>query len=481
MNEDDRKRREPPLFVDLDGSLVANDTLDESLAGLLTSQPHLLLMLPWWFLRGRAHGKRRLAGLYSPDPAQLKYHPEILAFLREEKAKGREIVLATAADETVARRVAAHTGLFDAVLASDGQTNLAGEKKLTAIINHAQGRKFAYLGNSGVDLPIWRAAGQVLVATRGPALLGRLAAAGLRPQRVFSWPRPRLAALIRLLRPHQWAKNLLLFVSLALAHLLGDPLLLFAVFRAFAAFCLCASAAYIANDLCDLEADRQHPVKRHRPLAAGLVSLRQAALAAGILLAGGLAVALSVNQELALLVSGYLVATLGYSLWIKRLVLLDVVTLSLLYTARIVAGSAAIGIKTTPWLMGFSIFIFLSLALAKRYSELRRLQLESGPGRAAGRGYSTDDLEQLAIFGGASGYLSVLVLALYMHSPEVARLYGHIRFMWLICPLLIYWISRLWLLARRGILDEDPVVFTLRDRASYLVGAAIVGLLLLSL
>jgi len=470
------------LVVDLDGTLVLGDTLDESLAGALKRMPHLIFVLPFWLLRGRAYFKRQIARYCLPDPSCLPYHPEIFDFIKQQRARGREIVLATAADRGIAESVARHTKLFDHVIASDGVTNQSGSCKLASIKQHVGARSFGYVGNSVADIPIWREAEQIWVAARGDKVIAAIRRAGLTPDQIFPVPAVSLSTVAKLLRPHQWSKNLLLFVSLTLAHLLGNIPLLVSVMKGFVAFSLCASSAYIINDICDIEVDRQHPKKRGRALASGLFSLRHAALLGVLLLVLSVCLASMMNRHFAILLLGYFVATLNYSLWIKKIVLVDVVTLSLLYTVRIIAGSAAIGIRTTSWLMGFSIFIFLSLALAKRYSELHRIQLgDSDNGVAAGRGYLTDDIEQLAIFGGASGYISVLVLALYVNSPEVAHLYRDIRVMWLVCPLLIYWISRIWLFARRGKLDEDPVVFTLKDRVSYLIGVLIVGLLVIAL
>lgn len=469
------------IVVDLDGTLVLGDTLDEALAGALKSRPYLFFLLPFWLLRGRAYFKQRIARYYIPNPSCLPYHSELLDFIKQQRALGKKFVLATAADQRIAESVAEYTKVFDHVIASDGVTNQSGAAKLAAIKQYTGGKIFWYAGNSVVDIPIWREAGRILVAARGGEVISAIRRAGLVPEQIFPVPAGSLKAAAKLLRPHQWAKNLLLFVSLTLAHLLGNIPLLVSVIKGFVAFSLCASSAYIINDICDIESDRQHPKKRDRAVASGLFSLRHAALLCLALLALSAYLASKMNGHFAILLLGYFVATLNYSLWIKKIVLIDVVTLSLLYTVRIVAGSAAIQIRTTPWLMGFSIFIFLSLALAKRYSELHRVLIADKDSAVAGRGYLTDDIEQLAIFGGASGYISVLVLALYMNSPEVAHLYKDIRVMWLVCPLLIYWISRIWLIARRGELDEDPVIFTLKDWVSYLIGGVILGLLVIAL
>jgi len=302
-------------------------------------------------------------------------------------------------------------------------------------------------------------------------------------------PRRALADWARLLRPHQWSKNLLLLVPPLGAHRL-DAGVLRPALLAVVAFSLAASSAYVVNDLLDLESDRAHPVKSRRPLAAGAISPGAALAVAVAALTAAFLLALTMPAPFAGSLAAYAAITVAYSLRLKRVPVLDVLVLASLYTLRILAGTLATGVPTSSWLFTLAIFLFLSLALVKRTSELRlmsgtrpqgvpspspRVGGERAGERgedlvAHGRGYTTADLETLSMLGVASGLLAVLVLALYLASADVARLYAHHERLWLLCPLALYWVSRLWLLARRGVVDEDPVLFALTDRTSHLVG-----------
>ncbi|PTL81478.1 UbiA family prenyltransferase [Vitiosangium sp. GDMCC 1.1324] len=413
-----------PLSVELDGVLARTDTLHEGLLRLLKRQPHLAPAVLGWSLRGRAFLQAEVARRVELDVTRLPYDEALLSRLSEERARGRRVVLTTTADRRTAEAVAAHLGLFDSVHASD--TPLSGP--------HEQARR------------------------AGPTK-----------------PFPR--TLLKALRVHQWAKNVLVFVPILAAHkALNVPLLLQALLG-FISFSLCASSVYVLNDLLDLDSDRKHPTKRRRPFAAGDLSVRTGLLLAPLLLGAGAAVALVLPREFLALLGTYYGITLAYSLYLKQVVMLDVLLLAGLYTVRIFGGSLAVGVPTSSWLFTFSMFLFLSLALVKRLSEVRRLRL-SNESAAPGRGYVAGDYEQLAMLGVSSGYLSVLVLALYITSKEVTVLYLHPERLWLLCPVMMYWVGRVWLLAHRGQVNEDPLVFALKDKVSYAVGLIAAGVML---
>ncbi|MBU8898935.1 UbiA family prenyltransferase [Corallococcus sp. M34] len=457
-----------PLAVDLDGTLVLTDTLHESLLVLFKRAPWLLLLAPLWMLRGKAFFKAEVARRASLDAAVLPYHGPLLAFLQEERAQGRRLVLATAADRRIADAVAAHLGLFDAVHASDGQVNLSGARKL-ARLKEAVGT-FDYAGNDAVDLPLWRESRQVVVANASASVLRRARELGRPMHRVFERPATRARTWVKALRVHQWAKNALVFVPLLAAHKAQHPRMVLESVLAFLAFSLCASSVYVLNDLLDLESDRRHPTKKARPFAAGTLSVRAGAMMAPVLLAAGAALALALlPPAFAALLGVYYGLTLAYSVRLKQVVMLDVLVLAGLYTVRIFGGSLAVGVPTSSWLLMFSTFLFLSLALVKRLSEVRRLRL-ANESAAHGRGYLAQDYEQLASLGAAAGQVSVLVLALYITSKEVTALYTHPERLWLLCPVMLYWVGRVWVLAHRGQVNEDPLLFALRDKVSYAVG-----------
>ncbi|MBB5343410.1 UbiA family prenyltransferase [Tunturibacter empetritectus] len=482
----------PVLCVDLDGTLVKSDTLHDSALAVARHHPLALLNLPSWLLQGKAALKRHLAATVQLDVAHLPYNRELLQYLQQQHSTGRPIYLATAADADTARRVAAHLGFFTGVLASDGQLNLAGKNKLAAFRSHF-GDNFTYIGNAMPDLPLLESCREPMVANPTPALRTALRKAGVTPARTFDETVSPLKAWPKAIRLHQWAKNVLIFLPLLLAHAWA-PGVLAAAAIAFLSFGLCASATYIVNDLLDLEADRQHPRKRRRPFASGDLSALSGVIVVILLLAASLVLALSVPRVIAALspqlvslikphyflewLGIYLVTTLAYSLRFKRSVLVDVIVLSGLYTIRIIAGSAASGVPVSTWLGSFSIFFFLSLALVKRFAELENLS-ERGGSTVGGRGYHVSDIEQLRSFGSASGFASVVVLTLYISTLDAAQLYQHTRRLWLLVPVLILWIMRLWLLASRGQLNEDPVVYAITDRRSLLMGV-LVALIVLS-
>lgn len=464
------------LCVDLDGTLLDSDILYESLLVLLARNPLYLFVLPFWLLQGKAALKRHIAARVTVDPRHLPYNPNVLELLRSTAQRPR--VLCTASDQLLVAPIAAHLGLFEQVIASDGQRNLSGSHKAQALVDAFGERGFDYAGNGKVDLAVWDRAAGAWVVNNGASLLG---AASRRTQVLAHWPAPpRLRAWLKALRPHQWLKNLLVFVPLLTAHRFLDPMAVADALLAFAAFSLCASGVYVLNDLLDLEADRRHPRKRRRPFAAGQLPLLHGLIAGPLLTLGGVAMALACSPGFAAVLLGYYILTLGYSLRLKRVVMLDVVLLASLYTLRIIGGTVAIAAELSFWLLAFSMFIFLSLALLKRYTELHSV-LASGKTRASGRGYDVEDLPLLQSLGAAAGYCAVLVMALYINSPDSVELYRHPRLLWFICPVLLYWVSRAWVIAHRGTMHDDPIVFAATDRASQIVAALCVGFALVAI
>jgi len=454
-----------PLCVDLDGTLLRSDLLYESLLALLRTRPWQVWRLPFWLLRGKAHLKRKLAEAAPLDVTQLPYDERVLQLLRDTPARPR--VLCTASDLRLAQAVAAHTGVFEEVMASDGARNLSGAHKADALVERFAERGFDYAGNGDVDLHVWKRARRAWVVNAS----GRLAASAAGhcdvEHHLQGHPAP-LRSWLRALRLHQWLKNLLLFLPLLASHRFLEPAPVLASLAAFVAFGLCASGVYLLNDLLDLPADRSHPRKRARPFAAGELSLLHGLLAAPLLTLAAFLLAAAVTPAFFGVLLIYLGLTLAYSLWLKRIAMLDVVLLAALYTIRIIAGAAAIGSPLSFWLLAFSMFVFLSLAMLKRYTELAAL-LGEGRQAALGRGYGVEDLPLIQSLGASAGYCAVLVLALYIDSPESRALYSRPQVLWLICPLLLYWMSRVWVIAHRGGMNDDPVVFAARDRVSQVV------------
>ena len=459
-----------PLYVDLDGTLIRTDLLHESLLGLCKVDPLAMLRVPLWLRGGRAHMKQAVAQRVDIDVASLPYSEALLAFLAAEAAAGRRLVLATASDRKYAEQVAAHLGIFASTLASDGADNLSGARKALAIEADAGGQPFEYAGNSRKDVPVWaKAAGVVLVnPERGvEAALG----GGARVTRRVVDPKARLMDYAAALRVHQWVKNALLFVPLLASHRLFEPGALVRVAAGFLAFSLCASSVYILNDLLDLGADRRHPRKRLRPFAAGHLPISHGLVAATVIGGAGLGIAGALSSGFLAILLGYLAMSLAYSLRLKRYALVDVLLLGALFTTRVIAGGVVIDAFPSFWLLAFCIFLFTSLALVKRCSELVTLG-KQGVTVVPGRDYRIADAAPLTAMGIASGYVAVLVVALYINSTAVMALYTRPEALWFLCPVLLYWVSRLWLKTARGEMHDDPLVFAVTDRVSQLLALA---------
>lgn len=461
---------EPPLCVDLDGTLIATDSLSEALLLLARNHPLDLLRLPGWILAGKSRLKDEIAARVTVDVTLLPYREQVLELLRAEKKAGRKLVLATASHHTIAERVAGHLGLFDEIVASGQGRNFKGQAKLAELERRFGAGNFDYIGDSSADLCLWKSARRAYVVSSGRVL--RKAQRVCTPYQVF--PAGEGArAVVKALRPHQWVKNLLLFIPLILAHQLGDFAKVSHALYAFWSFSLCASAIYIVNDLVDLESDRRHPSKRRRPFASGKVSASAGALLSVGLLITAFAIALVLPLTFGLLLAVYVAMTTAYTFWLKRKLLVDVILLAGLYTHRIVAGAYAVDVELTMLLLAFSMFFFLSLAFAKRYSELIQVE-DAGEEHVTGRGYQVRDLRVIESTGPASGYLAVLVFCNYIDvnqkGPDGHPLYAHPHVLWLVAPVLLYWVTRIWFIARRRQLHDDPIVFAIRDRKSYVCG-----------
>lgn len=467
-----------PLCVDLDGTLIRSDLLLESFLLLIKGNPLYILLLPFWLLGGKAKLKAEIARRVQLDGAALPYSAAFVEWLQAQKAAGRSIWLCTASDQSLAQAVAQHVNCFDGVLASDGQLNLAGPNKARVLIERFGDKGFDYCGNHRVDLTVWRHAHQAIVVNGSEELVQQASQVSTVGP-VFEPLKGGLKVWLKALRVHQWAKNALIFVPLAAAHKLSDWVVLQNGLLAFLAFSLCASSVYLLNDMLDLAADRAHHSKCKRPFASGQLSVLFGLLVAPMLLLGAALICLLLPLKFTLVLALYYVITFAYSFLLKRLVMIDVLTLAGLYTVRLVAGATATTIALSFWLLMFAVFIFLSLAIVKRYTELYVMR-KQGKLKASGRGYQVDDIILLQSLGSASGYLSVLVLALYLNSPDISVMYRQPKIAWALVPLTLYWISRIWMETHRGRMKDDPLVYALKDPISLLTGVAAVAVLLMA-
>lgn len=461
----------PPLVVDLDGTLLRSDVLFETAMAFIRQYPLQVFKLLLWLLQGKASLKRGLALSVKLDIALLPYDADVIEYIQQARRTGRLIVLATAAHETLATQIAKHLNLFDQVWASDGEVNLSAHRKRDLLIDHYGQSGFDYIGNSTDDLCIWATARKAIVANPHVGVQRRAQAQGNVDQ-VLNAHATSLKDWRKALRLHQWLKNALIFVPLLAAHQIQQSQQVIDGLLAFLFFGLCASSVYVLNDLLDLADDRHHRSKRNRPFASGRLPIKSGLIAVPtlLLLAFGGAAAVLPWQFSAVLGAYYLL-TLVYSLYLKRHMAVDVIVLAMLYTTRILAGAAAFHLPLTFWILAFSMFLFLSLALVKRYAELREARVREVEGKTRGRGYYPGDLDMIASLGASSGNLAVMVLALYIHEGATIALYQHPHVIWLACPLLLFWITRIWMLTHRGLMNDDPVVFAIRDRISQGIGA----------
>ncbi|MEZ5994828.1 MAG: UbiA family prenyltransferase [Hyphomonadaceae bacterium] len=456
-----------PLAVDLDGTLIHTDLFIEGLVRVALSKPWKLPMLAGAFMRGRANAKARIFELITVDAPALPYDERVLAWLREEKRRGRTLVLASACDRAAVQQVADHLALFDAVMASDGHINLKSRRKAEKLAGAFPGG-FVYAGNESADIAVWRAASRAVVANAS-AGLSRRAHREFDVERAFPREAGAPRALLAAIRPQQWSKNLLVFLPMLAGQGWALPAAWTSALLAFGGLSFTASAVYLLNDAADIDADRAHPRKKRRPFASGALALPAGLAAALALTALGLALAAQAGVlELTLI---YAALTCAYTFWLKRVVLADVAMLATLYTIRIVLGGAATGFLASDWLLAFSCFFFLGLALVKRVAETRDLA-QRGGGKVGGRGYRSTDAMALTIMGVGAGMIAMSVLALYLLDEANAAHYKTPALLWGLPVAGIIWTSRVWLKVSRGEMDDDPILFALRDKYSWLLALA---------
>jgi 4-hydroxybenzoate polyprenyltransferase len=440
----------------------------------------MLVLLPFWLFLGKASFKQKVSQHVNLNPASLPFNTSLLKYLTQQRLHNRHLVLVTAANKKIAESIASHLNIFDEILASDEKHNLSGKNKAKTLIDKFGEKGFVYAGNASIDLNVWQHAAAAVVVNGSEALTNKTKQMTAIEKTFPAEHKPSLKIILKAMRIHQWAKNLLIFTALILSHSWFNAQALQSIVFAFFSFSLSASAIYLINDLIDLEADRKHKTKKHRPLAAGTLSIQWAIIMVPILLACSFLLANQINSDFTSILIIYLVLTTAYSLFLKPVAMLDVITLTSLYTLRIIAGAVAINVPLSYWLLAFSMFIFLSLALIKRFSELKNL-VQQGETTSISRGYHVDDLPAISLFGISSGYISVLVLVFYTHDLQASSLYNNPDWLWFVAVAVLYWISYMWLLAFRGKMNEDPVLFAIQDRTSYIVSFFVATSLYLAL
>lgn len=465
-----------PLCVDLDGTLVRTDMLLESLLTLIKQQPLCLFMLPSWLLRGKAVLKSEIAARVNLQGGRFPFNEEVLAFVAEER-QHRRTVLVTGSHQSLADAVAERAAVFDEVQGSDEAVNLTNVRKQRWLEERFGAQGYDYIGNDQDDIQVWPSARQALVVSPEGGIAER---SGLDFSRIFRVERPRRRDFRSLMRVHQWSKNALILVPYFLAQRFDDAEATVAILLAFLAMSLLASMTYIFNDMLDLQSDRRNPTKALRALPSGRVHLLTGFKVMAVLAVCVLVLCAFLPLAFNLALAAYLVLTLLYSFWLKQHAIIDVGMIAGLHTLRVIAGTLAISVEFSFWLLAFSMFFFFSLALAKRVAELINLQ-KAGRETTLGRDYQVTDVPVLMASGVSTAYLSVLVVALYINSDKVRSIYGAPELLWLVCPILMYWIGRIWMKTARGLMHEDPIVFGIRDRISRLTFALLALVVVLAM
>jgi 4-hydroxybenzoate polyprenyltransferase len=464
-----------PLCVDLDGTLIQSDLSVESTLKAIKLRPWVIIFFPLWLRKGLGYFKSQLARFVRLNYATIPLNQSVLNYIKEKKEAGRPLLLVTGSYQVYARSIAEEIGIFDEVLATTDTCNLTGRNKARILVERFGEGNFDYIGNEVKDQHIWQVSRRALFANATPKLIDKLSFIDF--YRVFHAEETSLRLLLKACRANQWVKNLLLFVAPLITHTLFEGGALISLVLAFISFSLLASATYLFNDFCDLEADRKHPQKSKRPLASGALPIRMGVVLMTALFCASFVISLTLPYAFSVALLTYLALTLAYSLQIKKIAGLDVLTIAVLYTIRIVAGALALSAMISFWLLSFSVLLFLSVALSKRVSDLIQLAARDGT-KMKGRDYSVDDQAILTQCGTASGYLAVFILAMYLHSPKIAAHYAMPQVLWLLCPALLYWITRTWIQTARGQLREDPFVSGAKDKISLSIGAFCIAVFL---
>ena len=460
------------LVVDLDGTLLKSDMLFESFWSAFSRDWRIPFTSFAALSGGRAALKRHLAAASQVDSTTLPFDEDVISYVRTQRAQGTRTALVTASDQAFAESIAEHLDIFDEVHGSDGSNNLKGKAKAD-FLNERYGKgAFAYMGDSAADLHVWSDANKVITVNAPQGVLRKADAIG-KPSEHLVTTSNSLMPYVKALRPHQWLKNVLIFLPMLAGHALNWETF-FLSFLAFIAFSLIASSVYVLNDLLDLNVDRAHPRKCRRPFASGAIPIAHGFfMAFGLILMGSL-VAVSLGWACFLALCVYFTLTLAYSLNLKRRIVIDICVLAGLYTMRIITGGYATGIPLSVWLLAFSIFFFFSLAAVKRQAELVDM-VERNELKAKGRGYHVEDLPIISMMALGSGYVSVLVMALYVNSPAVLELYPNPAALWGICCTLLYWLTRMVFVTHRGYMYDDPVLYAAKDRISRICFLAILA------
>lgn len=459
------------LCLDLDGTLIKSDALFESVFQLIKINPLFIFFIPIWLMKGKPNLKEQIDKRIDFNASTLPYNQELIDYAIEQRATGRKVYLATASHISIAEKVDKHLGIFDGIYATKDGYNLKSEKK-AKVLNEEFGKgNYVYAGDAKVDFNIWKDSAAAIVVSNNKSFIDSVSKS-FHIEKSFYNEVNLPKKIIKEIRVYQWVKNVLLFLPIILAHSLGNFKELSDVIIGFFSFSISASFVYVLNDLLDLDSDRSHPRKRFRPLASGDLPIQIGIALVPILLITGIGLSFMLNFKFQLILLSYIILTTAYSFSLKKIPILDIILLATLFTSRIVAGAFAANVYLSMWILAFSMFFFMNLAVLKRYIELLVMKKKNEI-EAKGRGYTIEDMGLLLSMGPAAGFLSVLVFVLYINSDQATGLYSNPLALWLISPIFLYWISRIWHLSVRGNMTDDPIVFAMKDKASYVVGLLI--------
>jgi len=458
-----------PLILDVDNALLLTDLLHETAMAHVRANPLRVFQVAYWLWQGKAVLKRRLGERVPLEVENLPANEDLVKFSADAHARGREIGIATAADELLAQRLVRRFDFIEFAIASDGVTNLKGETKAQALTERFPDG-FAYAGDSRSDLAVWKEASSIILVGASPKIANQAHALGKPIEAEFSHPRLGLSGWLKALRVHQWAKNALVFVPLVLSGMASQPLEVLHALAAFVAMSLMASGTYLINDLFDLADDRKHWSKRNRPLASGRMRIARAIPASAALILASFVVAAWLGWPSFVILFVYMALTLAYSTYLKRQPIVDAFTLAVLFTLRLGIGITAVSAVPSPWLLVFSMFLFTSLSFAKRQTEIQR-STAKGQSEISGRGYVGTDSAFVFSMGIATGMAAIIIMVLYiMNDVYSAVFYSQPLLLWTFPAILFMWISRIWLLCHREQLNDDPVAFAIRDKVSIALG-----------
>ena len=465
------------LVVDLDDTLIFSDMLHETFWAAFSNDYRIPIKSVTWLIRGKEKLKNKLGISAEINVENLPYNNDVINYIKKHRKQGGYTALVSASNQAVAEKIAKFLNLFDEVKGSSENLNLKGHAKAKFLITRFGVKNYDYMGDSLNDLPIWKNANKAITVNANSSTIKECEKINSNYHHLKSELSQNIFFnYLKVIRTYQWIKNILVFVPMFAAHQLTKDNFIDSSL-AFIAFCLIASSVYVINDLFDLNADRAHPIKKLRPFAIGTIPIKNGLIIFLLLFVPGIVISFIIEFYFFLLVLIYFTLSFLYSIVFKKKVILDICILGILYTFRIVGGGFTTEIQLSFWLLAFSIFLFLSLAAIKRQSELVDLKNRKRI-NIIGRGYLTNDLPIISTIAISSGFISVLLAGLYINSPDVLALYSKPWTLGVASIILLFWIMNIVFASSRGLVNDDPIIYAIKDNTSRVCFIAIILLLI---